>query len=120
MNEEKNEPTTIGLNEVANSMLGEIKEYGLFDQGIDIYKFAIGLAISRGGISSSSESRTTIYNTHSIDPNREIYNIIKYLGLEKGESVYKCAERLAEWGIGELHGSIKGGKIDYQALLGDK
>lgn len=120
MSEEKTEPTTIGLSETANRVLSEIREYGFFDQGIDIYRFSIALAISRGGISSSNDSRTTIYNTHSLDPNLEIYNTIKYLELNKGESIYKCAERLADWGIMELKNSIKSGKLDYLALFGDR
>jgi hypothetical protein len=111
------EPTMIGLSENTKQKLGELQENNFFNQGIDIYRLAIGLAIARGGATPNAPQKATIYSVATLDPNREIYNTIKVLDLAKGNSIYRTAESLAEWGVVELYELMKTGRLDLLDLF---
>lgn len=106
------EPTMIGVSPEDKEFLLSLKSQGIFAEALDAYRFAIGLAISRGMIAKKGSARETMYSVSSLDPSKEIYQIIEMLDLaDSDEPMYRCAERLAEAGIKLIRGHIKAGKI---------
>lgn len=113
-----NEPTTIGLSEKAHSKLQQLKEDGHFSDMADGYRFAIALALAHGQICKDAiTGRTTIFNVGTLDPDNNIKMVISALREPTDEPVYKTAEKLAEWGVEELHRLSKDRKIPFAKLL---
>jgi hypothetical protein len=110
------EPTTVGLSETGHSNLQRLKEEGYFKEMLDAYRFAIALALSRGAM-AEKDSRKTIFNVGTLDPDNLIYSAVSELRTVEDEPVYKTAERLAEWGIAELYDLAKSQKLDFADLL---
>lgn len=113
------EPTTIGLSESAHGKLKRLQEEGHFRELLDGYRFAIGLALAQGVEPPEVQKRTTIFNVGTVDPDQILKRSIEALmGNRVGDaSIYKMAERLAEWGINELASLAEAGSIDFVALL---
>jgi hypothetical protein len=116
------EPTTIGLSEDAHAMLkrlAEDKRNGHFAEMADAYRLAIGLALARGVVPEEfSTPRTTIFNVGTLDPDKHIYNAIRLLSEPERGSVYRRAERLAEWGVRELFTRFERG-LDVGSLVAE-
>lgn len=111
------EPTMIGVSEATHPKLQRLKEDGHFREMADAYRFAIGLALAQG-VSPPEISSRTVFSVATIDPNQEIRNAIQsVLGDQLQGSVYKMAERLADWGINELAAAAERGEIDVVRLL---
>jgi hypothetical protein len=112
------EPTMIGVAESTHPKLQRLKEDGHFREMADAYRFAIGLALAQGVTPPEISSSRTVFSVATIDPNQELRNAIKsVLGTHLEGSVYKMAERLADWGINELAAAAEKGEIDVVSLF---
>jgi hypothetical protein len=111
---------TVGLSEGANNKLDELKELGIFGEKIDGYRFAVSLAIAQGVIPQEISKRTTLLNVGSLDPDQMLRRAVEALLPEQLEdtTVYRLIERLAEWGVHELHSQAKAGEINFAEMLG--
>ena len=98
------EPTTIGLSEGAHKKLKWLQEEQHFRELLDGYRFAIGLALAQGVEPPEVQKRTTIFNVGTVDPDQSLKRSIEALMGDRARetSIYKMAERLAEWGVNEL------------------
>ena len=112
------EPTMIGVGEKAHAVLTHMKEDGHIAEMADGFRLGIGLALSLG-IEPPEEvpGRRTTFSVATIDPDKEIASAIRALRDLQGGSVYKMAERLADWGVLELAKRFEGGAIDVATLL---
>lgn len=113
------EPTTIGLSEAAHKKLKRLQEEEHFRELLDGYRFAIGLALAQGIDPPDVQKRTTIFNVGTVDPDQSLKLAIQGVMGDRveGASVYKMAERLAEWGVNELALQAENGEIDFVGLL---
>ena len=113
------EPTTIGLSEGAHERLKRLQEEQYFRDLLDGYRFAVGLALAQGIEPPEIQKRTTIFNVGTVDPDQSLKRSIEALMGDRirDASVYKMAERLAEWGVNELASQAKAGSIDFVSLL---
>tara|TARA_R110002096_G_scaffold120187_1_gene260312 strand:+ start:117 stop:503 length:387 start_codon:yes stop_codon:yes gene_type:complete len=113
------EPTTIGLSEGAHEKLKWLQEEQHFRELLDGYRFAIGLALAQGVEPPEVQKRTTIFNVGTVDPDQSLKRSIEALMGDRvrDASIYKMAERLAEWGVNELASQAKDGSIDFAGLL---
>lgn len=112
------EPTMIGLSERTHTLLAQMKEDGYLNEMADGYRLGIGLALAHGAEPGEVPTpKKTVFSVATIDPDQEIAAAIKALADLNGGSVYRLAERLAEWGVGELAARFQGGPIDVSALI---
>jgi len=113
------EPTTIGLSEGAHEKLKRLQEEQHFRELLDGYRFAIGLALAQGVEPPEIHKRTTIFNVGTVDPDQSLKRSIEALMGDRvrDTSIYKMAERLAEWGVNELASQAEAGSIDFAGLL---
>lgn len=110
---EMSDLVTIGLSETGMGLISELSgEEGLFAQEIDVYRFAIALALAHNidPEQIAIGKRQTKYNVGSLDPDRKIYEAIRALSETSELPPYRKAERLAEWGVQDLHSRFKAGK----------
>jgi hypothetical protein len=113
------EIVTIGLSEAANDKLDELKELGYFADKMDAYRFAVSLALAQAVIPPEIATRKTFLNVGSLDPDQTIRRAVEALMADQlsETTVYRMVERLADWGVNELHAQAKTGDIDFQAIL---
>lgn len=111
------EPTMIGLSENAHLLLSQMKEDNFLAEMADGYRLAIGLALSHRVVPDEVLQRRTVFSVATIDPDQEIAAAIRALVDLKGGSVYRMAERLADWGVIELAKRFDGGPIDVVAIV---
>ena len=113
------EPTTNGLSESAHGKLKRLQEDGYFRELLDRYRFAIGLALAQRVEPPDVQKRTTIFNVGTVDPDQSLKRAIEALmgSHVRDASIYKMAERLAEWGVNELASQAEAGSIDFVGLL---
>ena len=113
------EPTSIGLSQATHQKLRRLKEDGHFDDMVDAYRFGIGLAIASGVIPPPISSTQTVFAVSSVDPDHKIRTAIVavYGDQLEGQSVYRFAERLADWGVQEIYMESEKGDIDVAAML---
>ena len=92
---------------------------GYFADKIDGYRFAVSLAVAQGVIPPEIAKRTTFLNVGSLDPDQTLRKTVEALMTAQLEetTVYRLIERLADWGVNELHAQAKAGDIDFVALL---
>ncbi|MDP3410805.1 hypothetical protein [Bosea sp. (in: a-proteobacteria)] len=111
---------TVGLSSEANDMLDELKELGIFADKMDGYRFAVALAIAQGVKPPEIVKRQTFLNVGSLDPDQMLRRTVEALmsDMLNETSVYRLVERLADWGLRELHAQAKAGDIDFVGLLG--
>jgi hypothetical protein len=109
----------VGLSESANDKLDELKELGYFAEKIDGYRFAVSLAIAQGVLPPDIVKRTTFLNVGSLDPDQVLRRTVEALMADQLQdtTVYRLIERLADWGVTELHAQAKAGDIDFLALF---
>lgn len=109
----------VGLSEAADDKLDELKELGIFADKIDGYRFGVSLAIAHGVVPSELVKRKNLFNVGSLDPDQALRKSVEALmpaALEE-TTVYRLIERLADWGVAELHAQAKAGDIDFLTLL---
>lgn len=114
-----NELTTIGLSETGDAKLDDLKELGIFAEKMDGYRFAVSLAIAQGAMANELAKRKPFLNIGSLDPDQKLKRTVEalYASQLSDTTVYRLVERLAEWGVTELHSQAKGGSIDFERLL---
>ena len=111
------EPTMIGLSEKAHALLQQMKEDNFLAEMADGYRLGIGLALAQCIEPPDVSSRRTVFSVATIDPDQEIAAAIRTLMDLHGGSVYRMAERLADWGVKELANRFDGGPLDVVSLL---
>ena len=113
------ELTTVGLTDGAHRKLKWLKEEQYFRELLDGYRFAIGLALAQGIDPPEIQNRRVIFNVGTFDPDQSIKQSIEVILGERtqGKSIYKIAERLAEWGVHELESQAQSGKLDLVEIL---
>lgn len=113
------ELTTIGLSEAGDAKLDELKELGIFAEKMDGYRFAVALAIAQGVTPQEIGKRKPFLNIGSLDPDQTLRRSVESLFEDdlKETTPYRLIERLADWGVNELHAQAKVGEIDFVALL---
>lgn len=113
------ELVNIGLSEAGNARLDYLKNNGYFAEKLDAYRFAVGLALASGGIAPELTRRHTFLNVGSFDPNQSFKRSVEALvpDLLSGTTVYRLVERLADWGVSELHQQAEDGGIDFAAMF---
>ncbi len=113
------EPTMVGLTEATHSKLQRLKEDGHFKEMSDAYRFGIALALAQGATPPELSTRTTVFSVATIDPDQTIRNAIQTILGESvhNQSIYKMAERLADWGVQELAAQAERGEIDFVTLF---
>ena len=86
--------TTVGLSEHADDLLDQLKEQEIF-------------------------AEKTLFNVGSLDPGQLIRSAVEALYEDHVDnaSVYRVAERLADWGIRELYEQASEGQIDFAKIL---
>lgn len=117
-----NEPTTVGLSRDGHDRLKELQGSGEFEEMADAYRFAIALALYRNadpGTSREGSDWTTIFNVGSLDADGSLFTAVEALrNRDLDEPVWKTAERLAAWGVDELHRLLQQkGKLPLSELL---
>ena len=114
-----NDLINVGLSESADDKLAELKELGIFADKIDGYRFGISLAIAQGVLPGELVKRVNLFNVGSLDPDQALKKSVEALmPNELAETTtYRLIERLADWGVAELHAQAKSGEIDFVTLL---
>ncbi len=109
----------VGLSDRANENLDDLKERGIFADKIDGYRFGVSLALAHGAIGGDLIDRKNLFNVGSIDPDQLIKIAVEALhaDLLKENTVYRLVERLADWGVNELHAQAVTGSIDFDTIL---
>jgi hypothetical protein len=113
------EVTTVGLSEEADDLLDQMKEQDIFAEKLDGYRFAISFAAASGVIPPEIAKRKTLFNVGSLDPGQLIRSAVEALYEDEVNttSPYRIAERLADWGVRELHEQASHGRLDLAAIL---
>ena len=112
------ERSQVRLSSKGHAILTQMKEDGYLAEMTDGYRLGIALALSMGVTPDDfpSENRNFIA-VSTLDPTGELaVAILMLVGIE-GQSVYSYAERLADWGIKEMHERSKGGFLDVADLI---
>jgi len=111
--------TTIGLSDVGDEKLDDLKERGIFAEKMDGYRFAVALAIAQGAVPAELAKRKPFINIGSLDPDQTLRRSVEALMADHlaDTTPYRLIERLAEWGVSELHAQAKAGEINFEALL---
>ena len=109
----------VGLSDAGNDKLDFLKEQGYFAEKIDAYRFAVGLALAQGAIPPEISKRVTFLNVGSLDPDQTLRQAVEALMPHQAAetTVYRLIERLADWGVNELHSQATRGDIDFTAIF---
>lgn len=112
------EPTMIGLSEKGHSILTRLKEDGHIGEMADGYRLGIALALASGVVPPDVPApRKTVFSVATIDPAGDLAAAIRALAALDGGSVYRMAERLADFGVRELDERFGSSGFDAAALI---
>jgi len=115
---ESNDLTQVGLSIRMHPHLEALKNDGFFSEMRDAYRFAIAVAIVKGGIPPEIQSkRQNIFATPTVDPDGSLATAIRTLLPCDEIPPYRWAERLAEVGVEILSAKSAQGKLDIGAML---
>lgn len=114
-----NDLINVGLSQASNDKLDELKELGVFADKIDGYRFGVSLALAHGAIPGELIKRVNLFNVGSLDPEQTLRQAVEALMANElaQTTVYRLIERLADWGVAELHAQAKSGEINFATLL---
>ena len=109
----------IGHSESAYVKLKQLIEEQYFREHVDVYRFAIGLALAKKVNPPKIDNISRYYNIGNLDPDQSIKQAIEVLMGEQLIDIdaYEMAERLIEWGINELASQAQNGRINFVDLL---
>ena len=94
------------------------KNDGYFAEMRDAYRFAIALAMAKGGIPQEFQGkRQNIFATVTVDPDGSLAAAIRALMPCEEIPPYRWAERLAEVGVEMLAAKSAQGRLDISAML---
>jgi Arc/MetJ-type ribon-helix-helix transcriptional regulator len=114
------EPTTIGLSESSHVKLKRLVGEGLFAEMRDAYRFALALALAKNIDPPEIEgNKQTFLNIGSLDPDGEIKSLISVLRKDEEGSVYRLAEKLADWGVHELTRQSDSGPLNFASIISE-
>lgn len=117
---ESSDLTQIGLSLDGQARLEQFKHNGYFSDMRDAYKFAIGLALSKGIVPPEiSSKRQTMFSIPTVDPDGTLAVAISALLPCEEIPPYRWAERLADAGVALLVEIERSQGIDVGALLMD-
>ena len=112
------EPTVLRIGAEEHDLLRELKNEGPFAEMLHAYRFAIAYALARGGEMVDFADGTNVFNVGSVeDVHRSLYHAVRELRPDSEEPVYRTAEKLATWGVREIHGRLRSGDISFISLL---
>jgi hypothetical protein len=112
------EPTNIGIGDAAHAKLKALSQDGYFAQMVDVYRFAIALALAYGVTPIEiTGSRQNVFGVATVDPDKSLYTAIKTLIDTSDTPVYRWAERLADWGVIEISRRVDEGTFDIGQIL---
>ncbi|RYZ85163.1 MAG: hypothetical protein EOP06_16750 [Proteobacteria bacterium] len=115
---ELNDLTQIGLSLEGQARLEQFKHNGYFSDMRDAYKFAIGLALSKGILPPEiTTKRQTMFSIPTVDPDGTLAVVIRALLPCDEIPPYRWAERLADAGVALLVDIEVSRGIDVGALL---
>jgi uncharacterized protein YfkK (UPF0435 family) len=110
----------VGLSEAGNDKLDYlVREQKYFTEKLDGYRFAVSLALAQGVIPPEIAKRTTFLNVGSLDPDQTLRQAVEALMADQlaDTTVYRLVERLADWGVNELHAQAQRGDIDFATIF---
>lgn len=109
----------VGLSDAGNDKLDYLREQGYFAEKLDGYRFALTLALAHGVIPPEISKRVTFLNVGSLDPDQTLRHAVEALMPDQiaETTVYRLVERLADWGVNELHAQAQRGDIDFAAIF---
>ena len=109
----------VGLSDTGNDKLDYLREQGYFAEKIDGYRFAVSLALAHGVIPPELPKRVTFLNVGSLDPDQTLRRAVEALMPDQltETTVYRLVERLADWGVNDLHAQAQRGDIDFEAIF---
>ena len=115
---ETSDLTQIGLSIKMHPHLEALKNDGYFSEMRGAYRFAIAVAIVKGGIPPEIQAtRQTIFATPTVDPDGSLAAAIRALMPCDEIPPYRWAERLAEAGVEILATKAAQGCLDIGAML---
>jgi hypothetical protein len=89
---------TIGLTADGRRVLDELLATERFNNGIDVAKFAMAVAVAAGASPSSVEGAGTVWNVGSFDEDGELRDLIQALYPDT-QTPYRAVESLVETGL---------------------
>ena len=109
----------VGLSDTGNDKLDYLREQGYFAEKIDGYRFAVGLALANGVMPPELPKRVTFLNVGSLDPDQTLRRAVEALMPDQlaETTVYRLIERLADWGVKDLHAQAQSGDIDFGEIF---
>jgi uncharacterized protein YfkK (UPF0435 family) len=109
----------VGLSDAGNDKLDYLKEQGYFAEKLDAYRFAVSLALAQGAMPPEISKRVTFLNVGSLDPDQNLRRAVEALMPQQAAetTVYRLVERLADWGVNELHAQALRGDIDFAGVF---
>ena len=115
-----NDLVNVGISQATDEKLTDLKERGVFADKIDGYRFGVSLAIAQGAMSDELVKRVNLFNVGSLDPDQTLRRATEALMPEalRETTPYRLIERLADWGVAELHAQELNGGVKFEALLG--
>lgn len=113
------EPTNVGLGESAHAKMRVLVEDEHFDKMVDAYKFAVAYAALKVGADAPevSGSHQNVFGVATLDADRSLYEALRVTVAPSDGSVYKYAEKLADWGIHEISRLASKGEFTVLSTL---
>ncbi len=113
------EPTNVGLGEAAHAKMKVLVEDEYFDKMVDAYKFAIAYAALKLGSDAPDVvgSHQNVFGVATLDADRSLYEALRATVAPDDISVYKYAEKLADWGIHEISRLADNGEFSVLSTL---
>ena len=113
------EPTNVGLGESAHAKMKLLVEDEYFDKMVDAYKFAIAYAALKYGSDAPDVigSHQNAFGVSTLDPDKSLYGALRATVFPLEGSIYKYAEKLADWGIHEIARLANAGEFSVLSTL---
>lgn len=115
---ELKEPVNLGIGETNHLWLEKFKELHVFSEMRDAYRFAFAYAIAKNIYPNEIvEKKETVFSLATIDPERDLFNLIAASYPDLQIPRYQIMERLADAGMTELVKLYKDGLLDLANIV---